>query len=185
MVEIKGGLGPEVKVSAPPADWKPDHIKVECEELASFLVTDNPGDWGPYTFRPKFHCKAKERTSGRGNTLIMRYQLAQDQFLLMMKGKVEKAGWDFHYKGWLDPTNSKFRSGASYNNPFPATRKGNLDYGLLKHMGLTKAIGWKSMTPCSFGSCFSLFVILSNQPLARYLARSHTVHGTITSLGIL
>jgi hypothetical protein len=42
MIEIKRGLDPEVKVSAPLADWKPDHIKVECVEPASFLVIDNP-----------------------------------------------------------------------------------------------------------------------------------------------
>jgi hypothetical protein len=35
MIEIKRGLAPEVKVSAPPADWVPDCIKLECAEPAS------------------------------------------------------------------------------------------------------------------------------------------------------
>jgi hypothetical protein len=39
----------------------------------------------------------------------------------------------------LDPANSKFRSSATYKNPFPDTQKGNLDYDLLKLMGLNKA----------------------------------------------
>jgi hypothetical protein len=29
MIEIKRGLAPEVKVSAPPADWIPDRVKLE------------------------------------------------------------------------------------------------------------------------------------------------------------
>jgi hypothetical protein len=55
------------------------------------------------------------------------------------EGKREKAGWGFHYKkGWLNPANSKFKSGATYKNPFPDSQKGDLDYDLLKHMGLNK-----------------------------------------------
>jgi hypothetical protein len=87
MIEIKRGLAPEVKVSAPPADWVPDRIKLECAEPASFLVIDNPGGWGQYTFCPKFHNKARERISRRGNILIMRYLLVQDQFLRTTKEK--------------------------------------------------------------------------------------------------
>jgi hypothetical protein len=66
MIEIKRGLGTEVKASAPPADWVPDRIKVECEEPASFLDIDNPGDWGQYTFCPKFHNKAKGKAVRKG-----------------------------------------------------------------------------------------------------------------------
>jgi hypothetical protein len=81
--------------------------------------------------------RQRERISRRGNILIMRTGArpvpADDE------GKREKAGWAFHYKGWSNDANANFRSGALYENPFPDTQKGNLDYVLLKHMGLTKA----------------------------------------------
>ena len=48
------------------------------------------------------------------------------------------AGWEFHYDHWENPDGARFRSGATRHNPFPANRKGNLDYDLLKKMGLTK-----------------------------------------------
>ena len=59
MIEIKRGLGIEVKVSEPPVDWVPDRIKTEMFKPESFEEIDNPGEWGPYTFRAKFHNKAK------------------------------------------------------------------------------------------------------------------------------
>jgi hypothetical protein len=38
MIEVKRGLAPEVKVSAPPANWVPDRVKFEYTEPASFLL---------------------------------------------------------------------------------------------------------------------------------------------------
>jgi hypothetical protein len=136
---MKRGLAPEVKVSSPPADWVPDRVKLECAEPASFLVLDNPGGWGQYTFRPKFHNKAKEKDIKKGQYSHHALPTGARPVLADDKGKREKAGWNFLYKGWSNPKNSKFRSGASYEDPFPDCRKGNLDYDLLKHMGLTKA----------------------------------------------
>jgi hypothetical protein len=49
------------------------------------------------------------------------------------------AGWDFQYDKWYNTDETKFRSAASRQNPFPASRKGQLDYELLKKMGLTKS----------------------------------------------
>ena len=54
------------------------------------------------------------------------------------EGKRQSAGWDFHYEKWTNPSDKKFRSGATRIDPFPDCRKGNLDYALLQKMGLTK-----------------------------------------------
>jgi hypothetical protein len=48
------------------------------------------------------------------------------------------AGWDFHYQKWENEEGPMFRSGATCTNPFTDSRKGHLDYELLKTMGLTK-----------------------------------------------
>jgi hypothetical protein len=66
MIEINLGLAAEVKVSAPPADWVPERIKLECAKPLSFLTDDNPGGWGQYTFCPKFHNKAKGKDIKKG-----------------------------------------------------------------------------------------------------------------------
>jgi hypothetical protein len=46
------------------------------------------------------------------------------------EGNRKKAGWDFHYDKWYNADKTKFLSGASRQNPFPASRKGQLDYEL-------------------------------------------------------
>ena len=47
--------------------------------------------------------------------------------------------WEMHYKGWTaDLGDGSKRSGATPTNLFPPSRKGMLDYDLLKKMGLTK-----------------------------------------------
>ena len=138
MVEIKRGLGPEVKVSQPPADWVPDRVKVESAEPEFFVEIDNPGQWGPYTFRPKFHQKAKGKDVKKGQYSHHALPTGARPVPANGEGKRQKAGWDFHYTGWKATAASPFRSGATYEEPFPVARKGNLDYVLLKHMGLTK-----------------------------------------------
>jgi hypothetical protein len=87
MIEVKRGLAPEVKVSSPPADWVPDCVKRECTEPASFLVIDNPGGWDNTLSVLNSTTRQKERTSRRGNILIMQYLLVQDQFLWTKKEK--------------------------------------------------------------------------------------------------
>jgi hypothetical protein len=162
MIEIKRGLAPEVKVSAPPADWVPDHIKLECAEPSSFLVIENPGGWGQYPFCPKFHNKAKGKDIKKGQCSRHALPTGARPAPVDNEGKREKAGWAFHYRVWSNHENANFRSVALYKNPFPDTKKGILDFVLLKHMGLTKRLGWKSMTPLSFASCFFLFAIRLN-----------------------
>ena len=55
------------------------------------------------------------------------------------EGHRKTAGWHFHYDKWSGNDNAtKFRSGATRLNPFPDSRKGYLDYDLLKKMDLNK-----------------------------------------------
>jgi hypothetical protein len=100
MIEVKRGLAPEVKVSSPPADWVPDHVKLECAEPASFLVIDNPGGWGQYMFCPKFHNKAKGKDIKKGQYSHHALPTGARPVPADNEGKREKAGWNFHYKGW-------------------------------------------------------------------------------------
>ena len=53
-------------------------------------------------------------------------------------GKRSVAGWDFHYQGWkLDENHpTKFRSGATKDDPFPECRKGSLDGAVLEKLSL-------------------------------------------------
>jgi hypothetical protein len=118
MIKVKRGLAPEVKVSAPPADWVPDRVKLECAEPASFLVIDNPGGWGQYTFCPKFHNKAKGKDIKKGQYCHHVLPTGARPVPAEGKGKREKAGWNLHYTGWSNPENSNLRSGASYKDPF-------------------------------------------------------------------
>jgi hypothetical protein len=121
MIEIKRGLAPEVKVSAPPADWVPDRIKLACAEPESFLVIDNHGGWGQYTFRPKFHNKAKGKDIQKEQYSHHALPTGARPVPADNEGKREKAGWAFHYKGWSNDDNANLRSGASCKNPSPDT----------------------------------------------------------------
>jgi hypothetical protein len=121
MIKIKRSLAPEVKVSAPPANWVPDRIKLECAKPASFLVIDNPGRWGQYMFCPKFHNKAKGKDIKKGQYSHHVLPTGARQVPADNQGKREKAGWAFHCKGWSNCENTNFRSSVSYKNPFPDT----------------------------------------------------------------
>jgi hypothetical protein len=95
-------------------------VKLECAEPASFLTVDNPGKWRQYTST----IRQREKTSRRGSILIMRYLLVQDLFLLTTKGKGRRLdGTSITKDGWSNPEDSQFRSGASYENPFPEPKK--------------------------------------------------------------
>jgi hypothetical protein len=119
MIEIKRGLDPEVKVSEPPADWVPERIKVEFAEPELFVEVDNPGGWGQYTFRPKFHRQAKGKEIKKGHYSHHALPTGARPVPADADGKREKAGWEFHYQGWSNVEEAAFRSGATYENPFP------------------------------------------------------------------
>ena len=54
------------------------------------------------------------------------------------EGHREIGGWEFHYGKLVNNSPTKFRTAATRTNPFPDSRKGSLDYKLLKKNGLNK-----------------------------------------------
>ena len=132
-------LGKEVSVSKPPNDWKPKPPKIEFEEPL-FVEVDNPGAWCEFTFRPKYLPK-KVGNVRKGTYSHHALPTGARPVPPDAEGNRRIAGWDFYYDKWSNPDEDggmKFRSGATRVNPFPENRKGNLDYDLLKKMGLTK-----------------------------------------------
>ena len=55
------------------------------------------------------------------------------------EGKRIVGDWEFHYQGWEDEAEGNSgRQGATSDDMFPDSRKGELDGGLLETLGLTK-----------------------------------------------
>ena len=141
MTLVVKGLGAEVSVYSEPDDWliKKPKRKTEAGEPESMFV-DNPGNWSDYTYRPKFAAKAKGKDIKKGQYTHHALPTGAMPVPADTAGNRKKAGWDFYYDKWYNPEETKFQSGASHQNPFPASnRKGQLDYDLLKKMGLTKS----------------------------------------------
>ena len=127
------GLG-NAKVIEPPEDWKPAPPKTEKGEPL-FDTVDNPGNWSPFSFRAKFNEK-----NGKGNYSYHALPTGVTVVPLDKDNKRKVDDWKFHYQGWSedDSAAKKIRHGATATNMFPKSRKGRLDYELLKIMGLTK-----------------------------------------------
>ena len=140
MTLVVRGLGEEVSVYSEPADWlvKKPKRKTEAGE-PEFSEVDNPGAWKDYTYRPKFALKAKGKDVKKGQYTHHALPTGAMPVPADAEGNRKKAGWDFHFDKWYNTDETKFRNSASRQNPFPATRKGQLDYELLKKMGLTKS----------------------------------------------
>ena len=129
------GLEPEISVPEPPDDWVPDAPKTDRNEPL-FAVVDNPGLWSQFTFRPKFAKKtSKEAGAYAHHTLPTGCRPVPPN----EGGERTQNGWAFHYNAWnAEPTEFVARSGVTKTNMFPDSRKGKLDYDLLKRMGLSK-----------------------------------------------
>jgi hypothetical protein len=98
---------------------------------------DNPGLWDEYTFKPKFAPKAT-KDYRKGQYVYHSLPTGARPVPADETGSRNRAGWEFHYGVWTNPAGNTFRSGATRGNHFPESRKGYLDYALLKRMGLTK-----------------------------------------------
>jgi hypothetical protein len=135
-------LAPEDAVSAPivmnipdtPPEWVPPTQKTEQGEPA-FAEVDNPGGWSQYIFRPEFGTTAPKQ--------YKRHSLptGAQPVPANAEGKRIVDDWEFHYKGWdADAGNSDNfgRAGATGEDMFPESRKGQLDGELLEMLGLTK-----------------------------------------------
>jgi hypothetical protein len=127
-----------------PDDWQPPEIDPATNE-PEFEDVDNPGNWSPFTFRPKF-----KKAGGRGAKKQYLYHAmptgATPVPIDADAGERTLGDWTFHYGGWHrdlekeeDPTHPLhglpiFRSGAFHDNMlFPDCRKGNLSASILKH----------------------------------------------------
>jgi hypothetical protein len=130
---LKKGLAAEVSMPSAPPDWTPPIPKTEKGE-PTFESVDNPGQWPEFTYRSKFLKTGDKKYAHHALPTGAR------PVPVGSEGKRVVDGWEFHYEKWASPetTNNKKRSGATSTSPFPETRKGRLDYDLLKKMKLTK-----------------------------------------------
>lgn len=140
------GLQPDVNVPKAPEDYVPAPVKTEQGE-PEFESVDNPGNWNRYCFAPTFN-KQKQYAGHQLPTGIRPCPA-------MENGVRESQGWVFFYKNWKieDAWKSdgpfasligqvedvpSYRSGAALPSLLPESRKGRLDYKLLKQLGLSK-----------------------------------------------
>ena len=118
-----------------PKDWQPAAPRTDRGQPATFGEVDNPGNWGEFTFKPKF-----ENVNGVANTYVghtlptgARPVPANDD------GNRVVGDWNFHYQGWSrGEAGIPFRSGATKDNPFPQYRKGSLCPETLTRLGMSK-----------------------------------------------
>ena len=130
---LKKGLPLEVSMPTVPTEWEPLKAKIEKGE-PEFVDVDNPGKWPEFTYRSKFEKTGEKKYAHHSLPTGARPVPANDE------GKRIIDGWEFHYDKWISEAaaNEKSRSGATNTTPFPESRKGRLDYDLLKRMRLTK-----------------------------------------------
>lgn len=129
-----------------PEDWSPPAVKADCGEPV-FETVDNPGSWNQFCFRPSF-CKQKKYVSHKLPTGVMPCPEAD--------GVRKSNGWVFVYKNWKLEDSWKsdgpfaelianvedvpsYRSCATTTNLLPPSRKGHLDYAVLKRLGLSRS----------------------------------------------
>ena len=122
-------------MSQRPDDWTPKAPNKAAGE-PELAAIDKPGEWDMYTYRPRFCSKAKKDFK-KGQYTHHALPTGARPVPADDTGSRQKAGWEFHYQKWTNEDGPKFRSGATRTNPFPDSRKGHLDYDLLKKMGLT------------------------------------------------
>jgi hypothetical protein len=126
---LSDGTGSALAVPSVPVDWLSPPVDPGKGE-PEFDSVDNPGDWSPYTFRPVFDSK-KRYKHHLLPTGTMAVPLGDSSL------KREHSGWTFFYKGWESDSNFSRRH-ATRDNMFPKERKGHLDAGKLRSLGLTK-----------------------------------------------
>ena len=116
-----------------PEDWTPPKPATGFDH-PKFEDIDNPGGWSNYTFQAKYKRKGNKVTDYMYHAL----PTGATPVPLNKDGKRSVGGWEFHYQGWkLDENHpTKFRSGATKDDPFPECRKGSLDGAVLEKLGL-------------------------------------------------
>jgi len=134
------GAPPGWKPPTAPEGWKPDALLPGQPE---FKDVDNPGGWSEFTYRPKCATALKTVTKDGKKKKVKvkecKHHALPTGCTVVPKddnGERKVKDWSFHYQGWKPVTETKFRSGATHDNLFPAERNSSLDVAVLKEMGL-------------------------------------------------
>jgi hypothetical protein len=131
---LKKGLDKEVSMPSVPDDWMPPVAKAEKGEPL-FESVDSPGEWPQFTYRPKFLKNKNQELCSPFSS----YWGGARPVPVDPQGKRVVDEWELHYQKWNQHSASAgSQSGATSTNTFPNSRKGRLDYELLKQMKLTK-----------------------------------------------
>jgi hypothetical protein len=124
----------EIHVNIPdtPTDWQPPTQKVDKGEPA-FVEVDNPGGWSQFVFRPEFGTTAPKQYKRHS------MPTGAQPVPVNPDGKRIVDDWEFFYNGWDEGGDGNGgREGATSEDMFPESRKGELDGNLLETLGLTK-----------------------------------------------
>jgi hypothetical protein len=125
----------EIHVNIPdtPADWEPPTQKVDRGEPV-FAEVDNPGGWSQFVFRPEFGTTAPKQYKRHS------MPTGAQPVPINPDGKRIVDDWEFFYNGWEEEGDdgNGGRHGATSEDMFPESRKGELDGDLLETLGLTK-----------------------------------------------
>ncbi|KAG7370169.1 hypothetical protein IV203_027915 [Nitzschia inconspicua] len=137
----------EEKIPKPPDDWSPPALKQDKNERP-FETVDNPGGWDRYYFVPRFDKKTGLYQHHSTPTKCRPCPPDPER-----DGLRTCNGWVFYYQDWKladswKPSSFSFlpedapvpvyRIGSTPSDPLPSSRKGCLNYNLLRRMGLSK-----------------------------------------------
>ena len=153
VVDVTGDDVMDVKIPAPPADWKAPLVQ-QVREEPNFEEIDNPGNWPRYCFRPSFLGTSRSRSSKYKCHSLPTGAIPVPK---NADGKRVMGDWTFHYDGWSNP-DKPYRRGATTNNMFPNEMDGCLDADVLKKYGLTKP----KMVACDALFFYQLILPLCN-----------------------
>lgn len=102
-----------------------------------FAQVDNPGDWDPFVFQPEFKSGSYVRHKLPTNCgPVPIFDLNADP----ERRKRKVGDWEFFYKGYQNPNDAHYRSGATKDEVLPKPRESRLDIDLLVNvLGLDKS----------------------------------------------
>jgi len=114
----------------PPPNYVPPPPRDSCPSWDEINTSEkNPGNWSSHFYQARYIAgKYKGHFSPTGATVV-----PPDD-----GGKRTVDGWDVTYGPWTSSCDAPYRNGAKKDNIIPAERKGGLDGGKLKTMGLSK-----------------------------------------------
>jgi len=123
------------RASTAPEGWAVSKLKVSPGELnAEFKDIDNPGNWLPFSFQPKFLHKNQKAVKHLHHAM----PAGCTPFPKDDDGIRSSDGLQFCHNGWTrDSSDPPFESGTARENLHPLCRKGCLDASVLAELGMT------------------------------------------------